>query len=203
MRHDARTWAGVCLLVGAAQFLTLMMAAEALAPGYIISDRPISDLGVGATAGLFNGSIIALGLLILLGGYLLHRTQEEWLVTVPVLLTGIGAVGVGVFPETTGAPHGIAALIAFVFGNLAAILAYRLEPPPLRWISPALGILGLAALGLGLSGTYLGLGFGGMERMVAYPALLWAVAFGAFLMSATAGGSAAPPPAQGQPEEKT
>ena len=30
--------------------------------------------------------------------------------------------------------------------------------------------------------TFLGLGKGGMERMIAYPALLWAVGFGGYLI---------------------
>ncbi len=197
MRYDERTWAGVGFFVGAAQFLTLMMVAEALAPqGYSLSKNPISDLGVGVTAGLFNASIIVLGLLVVAGAYLFHRAERQRLVTVPLLLTGIGAMGVGIFPETTGDPHGISALIAFIFGNLVAILAYRVERAPLRFISPILGILGLAALALGLSGNDLGLGFGGMERMIVYPVLLWTVAFGGSLMTVPSAPAAPQPTTQ-------
>ncbi len=197
MRYDERTWAGVGFFVGAAQFLTLMMVAEALAPqGYSLSKNPISDLGVGVTASLFNGSIIVLGLLVVAGAYLFHRAERQWLVTVPLLLTGIGAMSVGVFPETTGDAHGISALIAFIFGNLVAILAYRVERAPLRYISPILGILGLAALALELSRNYLGLGFGGMERMIVYPVLLWTVAFGGSLMTAPSAAAAPQPVTQ-------
>jgi hypothetical protein len=32
------------------------------------------------------------------------------------------------------------------------------------------------------SGNYFGLGRGGMERLIAYPTLLWSVAFGGYLM---------------------
>ena len=52
--------------------------------------------------------------------------------------------------------------------------------PPLSYFSVFLGIVSLSALVLFASGTYLGLGKGGMERMVAYPALLWVVGFGCY-----------------------
>ncbi|MCX9076244.1 MAG: hypothetical protein OIN88_16610 [Candidatus Methanoperedens sp.] len=41
----------------------------------------------------------------------------------------------------------------------------------------------LAALVLYGSDIYLGLGPGGMERMIAYPVLLWGTGFGGYLMS--------------------
>lgn len=198
MRWGDRVWAGVCLFVGATEFLTLMMVAEAIAsatipPGYSMSASAISDLGVGVTAGLFNGSIVVLGLLAGAAGYLYYRADRQRLVAIPLLLTGLGALGVGVFPESTGPPHAIFAFMAFLFGNLMAILAYRVEKPPLRFISPVLGVIGLVALVLFLSGTYLGLGLGGMERMIVYPTLVWTVAFGGSLMT-TAASEPAPQP---------
>jgi hypothetical protein len=41
----------------------------------------------------------------------------------------------------------------------------------------------LATLGLFESGQYLGLGAGGMERMIAYPALMWGAGFGGYLIA--------------------
>jgi hypothetical protein len=43
----------------------------------------------------------------------------------------------------------------------------------------------LAALALFRSGTYLGLDKGGMERMIAYPALLWEVGFSSHLIGSS------------------
>jgi len=43
-------------------------------------------------------------------------------------------------------------------------------------------VVTLLALVLYASSTYLGLGEGGMERMIAYPALIWIAGFGAYLM---------------------
>lgn len=41
-------------------------------------------------------------------------------------------------------------------------------------------IFALVLYGLNI---YLGLGPGGMERMIAYPVLLWAIGFGGYMMS--------------------
>jgi hypothetical protein len=51
------------------------------------------------------------------------------------------------------------------------------------YISLCLGLLGLAALILLGTGTFLGLGPGGMERIVFYSGILWALAFGARLLA--------------------
>jgi len=54
--------------------------------------------------------------------------------------------------------------------------------PPLSYISVILGAISLVALVLMVSGNDLGVGIGGMERMIAYPALLWMVGFGGHLI---------------------
>ncbi len=100
-------------------------------------------------------------------------------------LTGIGAMGVGLFPENFGVIHGIASLITFLFGSLSVLMSYRLLKSPSSYLSILLGAMSLVALVLFGSGTYLGLGKGGMERMIAYPALLWGVGFGGYLMSSS------------------
>ena len=92
-------------------------------------------------------------------------------------------MGVGLFPETYGILHAIPSLITFLFGGLSAIISYKGQKPPFSYFSILLGALSLAALVLFGSSTYLGLGKGGMERMIAYSTLLWAVGFGGHLMS--------------------
>ncbi|MCK5562755.1 hypothetical protein KAI30_01170, partial [Candidatus Bathyarchaeota archaeon] len=87
------------------------------------------------------------------------------------------------FPKTAGAIHGVVSLIIFLFGGLSAITSYKLLKPPLSYSAVPLGALSLVALALFGSGVYLGLGWGGMERMIAYPTLLWAVGFSGHLMS--------------------
>lgn len=185
MRYDRRAFAGFLFLVGAVQFLLAMLMGEGMRPTYSVSTNAISDLGVTSTALLFNGSIILLGILILAAAYLYHPAHRKLWITVPFLLAGIGPIGVGLFPETTGTPHGIFALISFLFGGLLAILVSTQVRPPFRYLSILLGVMALVALVLFTTGNDAGIGFGGMERMIAYPVLFWGIGFGAYLMAAS------------------
>jgi hypothetical membrane protein len=180
MQH--RTVGGSLLLVGSAQFIISMFVAESLYPSYSISLNYISDLGVGPTATIFNFSVFLLGLMSIVSAYFMHREFHYLAFTAFIGLAGIGAMAVGIFPETTGLPHAVAAITAFLFGGLAAITAYKFEEKPLDYFSVALGILSLAALILILGNASLGLGRGGMERMIAYPVLVWESAFGGHLI---------------------
>lgn len=192
MRTDRRTLAGLLFLVGSVQFLLAMLVGEGMRPDYSISTNTISDLGVQSTALLFNTSIVILGLLILAAAYLYHGTHKRLWITVPFLLAGIGPIGVGLFPETTGTPHLVFAFISFFFGGLLALLIAFQTRPPFRYLSLVLGVVGLVALVLYATHTYLGIGDGGMERMIAYPVLFWGIAFGGYLMAPA---DAAPPAA--------
>jgi len=182
MKYDDRKVAGALLLVGSVQFLLVLVITEALYPGYSVSGNYISDLGVGTTSLLFNSSVFLLGVVAVAGVYFIQRAFGSKLFSMLLLLTGVGAMGVGLFPETVEGVHGVASLIAFLFGGLSTIMSYKLQKPPLSYASVLLGALSLVALALFGSGTYLGLGKGGMERMIAYPSLLWAVGFGSRLM---------------------
>jgi len=177
---DNRKIAGALFFAGAAQFLVSMLVAERLYSGYDVSKNVISDLGTRTNALLFNSSVVMLGLAVIAAAYFLWRETGDWLVFAVPALAGLGAVGVGVFPQTTGFLHDVSAFIAFFVGGLAAIGAafHKLEKPPRSWLSIVFGLVSLAALALFVSRTYLGLGAGGMERLVAYPVLLWAAAFG-------------------------
>jgi hypothetical membrane protein len=182
MKYENRKVAGVLFFVGSVQCLLGMVIAESLYPGYSVSENYISDLGVGTTSLIFNSSVFLLGVTTIAGAYFLQRVSDSKLFSVLLTLTGLGAMGVGLFPETAGAIHGIASLITFLFGGLSAIMSYKLQKSPLSYFSILLGALSLMALVLFGSSTYLGLGKGGMERMIAYPALLWAVGFGSHLI---------------------
>ncbi len=184
MRYEDRPLAGVLLLLGSAQFLLAMLVAEGSLPNYSVSTNAISDLGVGPTAGLFNSSVIFLGLLTLAGAYFYHRTHRLTWITVPFLIAGIGPIGVGLFPENVLALHAVFAFIAFLFGGIVPILVFTRLPTPLRYVSILMGAVGLVAFALFLTGNYLGIGFGGMERMIVYPDLFWELAFGGYLMAA-------------------
>jgi hypothetical membrane protein len=184
MRYDDRTLTGVLLFFGSAQFLIVMLVAEGSLPSYSVSSQVISDLGVGPTASLFNTSVIVLGLVTLASAFFFHRIHKALWITVPFYLAGIGSIGFGLFPETVLGAHAVFALLAFVFGNLVAILVSLRLRAPLRWISLLLGIAGLVALALFANFQYAGIGVGGMERLIVYPVLFWGAVLGGALMSA-------------------
>ncbi len=190
--------AGASLFFGAAQFLLSMIAAEALYPGYSTSKNYISDLGVGQAALLFNSSITLFGLCVLAGAYFKGKDMEAAETcgqadgasgkAFPVLLSiaGIGACGVGIFPETAGALHLASAAAVFFFGAASALYAGIRTgmPPPFSWFSIALGTVSLAALASTLlKADLFGLGLGGMERMIAYPIIAWCLAYSGMLSS--------------------
>jgi hypothetical membrane protein len=189
---DFRRAAGASLFVGVVQFFTGMHLAEYLYPGYSVSGNFISDLGATCrvtctvyqpSASIFNFSVILLGLLILSCSYFIWREFRSSLITALFCVSGLGAIGVGLFPETAGFLHVIVSFITFFFGELGAIAARKLLKSPFSYFSILMVIASIIALGLYGANIYLGLGPGGMERMIAYPVLLWAISFGGYLMS--------------------
>ena len=186
MEFTPKLIAGALLFIGAAKFMVLLIVAEALFPGYSVSANYISDLGVNpASAWIFNSAILFFGALAILASYFTFRAFGDKLFSALLALSGIGAAGVGIFTESALSIHLLVATTAFLFGGLSAIATYRIAKPPFSWFSAILGLFSLVALALQLSGNYLGLGVGGMERMVAYPILIWAVAFGGYLMESS------------------
>lgn len=174
---------GLLLLMGGTEILFLIHLSEFLYPGYSVSDDYISDLGIGpvASSALFTAAVILFGLLAILAALQLRQRDKRSLFWVFMALSGIGAVGVGVFNENYPFVHRPSAFLAFFFGNLAALYSYKLARPPLSLLFALLGLIGISALALYGAGVYLGLGIGGMERMILYPAMFWAIGFGAYL----------------------
>ena len=183
MKYAAGKVAGALFFVAASQFIIGLVVAEARYTGYSISTNYISDLGVGTSATIFNSSVFLMGLLILIGAYFVQRAFNFKLLTLLLILTAIGAMGVGVFTENSGNVHGVVSLIAFLFGGLSSIASYRLLKRPFSVIAVILGLMALGALGLFGAQTYLNLGAGGMERMIVYPILLWGAGFGGYLLA--------------------
>ncbi len=175
---------GLYLLLGSLQFALLLMIAEMLRPGYSVSLNYISDLGVGSEPSrtIFNGTLILFGLFGLAASWLFWRQKERKAFIAALAISSIGTIGVGLFPEDTGAPHALFALLAFFFGALTAILSFLIVRPPYSWFGAGLGGLSMAALVLFITGSYLGLGPGGMERLILYPSLLWYIGFGGYLL---------------------
>ncbi len=185
--------AGVALFAGAVQYSIGLILAEIYYPGYNVSTNAVSDLGANCTPSpcqiyqptstIFNSSVILLGLFVLVGAFFLQRAFHWKPATVMVGIAGIGAMGVGLFPETTGVWHGLFSLIVFLFAGLSAVVTARFQKRPMSYFSIILGLLTLAALVLYVGGNYFGLGPGGMERIVVYPVLVATIAFGGHLMA--------------------
>ena len=194
-RSGSSMWIpGLLLFILAAGFMTVVMLGTSMAPGYDVQGGAISDLGViGETAALFNGALLAVGLLNIASGFLLYRSHGHVGVFAVFLLAGLGAIGAGLVPLNTSDLHGIFALFAFVFFNIEALAVAPLISGPMRWVSVLAGLVGLAFVVLmvigdaGSPGVFGPIGHGGAERMIVYPSMLWLMAFGGYLM-------AAPPP---------
>ena len=194
-RRGPSTVAGVLLFaVGVIAFLGII-TAEALYPGYSTSANEISDLGatrppeslvVQPSATIFNITMMVCGVFIILAAFFLYRSFKSRAVGISTGLFGVGVLGVGIFPGNYGNVHAGLALLTFVAGAVAAILAYKVETAPFRYFSVVLGAVSLVVLVLyfilGDSHPLAGLGSGGIERWVAYPILLWVTGFGGYLL---------------------
>jgi hypothetical protein len=90
-------------------------------------------------------------------------------------------------------------MFVFIAAGVAALLARRVLAAPLRQISAVLGTITLLSTFLGVFflewGPVAELGKGGIERWIAYPAVLWLTVFGGYLM----GSAATEPPRRAQP----
>lgn len=190
MRWDDRVLAGLLLAFGAAQFLVMMMLLEATAPGYSMHDNAISDLGtIPETEAWFTLTLFLIGILNVLVGYFLYRVWKSKALLLVFILGGIGGMGAALIPldNPTGL-HGLFALVAFLFMNLEAILVgLRLKGSTrfASFLTDAIGLVFLVVMVLVDSGSLVvaSIGHGGVERMIAYPVLLWMVLFGGYLLA--------------------
>lgn len=181
--------AGLLLIALGAAFLTVTMVAASIAPGYDFNGAAISDLGViGETALLFNALLVTVGILDIAAGVLLYRTHRRPWVLAFYLLAGLGAAGAGIVPLDASEFHSLFALFGFVFFNLEAIATARIVHGPMRPISVAAGLIGLAYVVVmvigdaGNAAIFGAIGHGGSERMIVYPAMLWTLAVGGYFL---------------------
>jgi hypothetical membrane protein len=203
-----RQLAGVLMVLAGSVILMGIISAEALYPDtYTTHDNEISDLGATRppnsiihqpSATVFNITMMVSGTALIASSFLIHRAYGVRRVTVLIALLGIGALGVGVFPGNKDPFHPIFALMAFLSGGIAALASAKVQTRPSRFISMLLGTIVLLALLVGLSGEPSNvvdeLGDGGVERWIAYPVVLWLVAFGGYLTNANSVDEAADVP---------
>jgi hypothetical membrane protein len=198
VHHGSALW-----LAGALQFVVAMVVVQLSWTGahpYSLTQNYISDLGntgcgdwpSGTTHYVcspwhlvFDVSSVVLGLLIVLGAFLvrtgfpMRRSSKVGLGLVGI--AGLGSIGVGLAPENVNvAVHVGSAGMIFLGGSLALVVLAIAMFRDTRWngyraYTLFSGLVGLIALALFQTGRYLGLGAGGMERLVAAPLLLWLI----------------------------
>jgi hypothetical membrane protein len=187
-------------LLSVQYFLTQLVVASAWNAPFSLKANTISDLGNTACGrfadrlvcsplhNLMNASFVVLGLSMIIGSFLIpsgfRKTPLCRLGFYGMALAGLGTILVGLFPENT-VPfmHILGAALPFFVGNVVLVLfSYVLNlPPGFRYYTRASGIVALIALVIFLFDQYLGLGLGGMERVVAYPQAIWFIGFGWYL----------------------
>jgi len=184
--------AGTLILAGTGQFVFFFVLAEIYYPGYNVSSDVISNLGATCNSGvcqffqpssdIFNVSVSLLGLALFPAAYYLWKASGGKALPAFEALSGMGALGVGVFNESFGGAHVLFSAMTFIAAGIQSLLVYKVAKPPLRYFSALIGVVTLTATVLYVTDTYLGLGQGGMERMVVYPVLLGGLAFGGYLL---------------------
>lgn len=207
LQHRVKTFTDKFPLVGPVMwmlsieyFIVQVFVARAWDGAYSISTNTISDLGNTSCGvydsryvcsplhSLMNAALISLGVFMIAGSMLIYQEFRETKLAYVgfgcLLIGGIGGLLVGLFPENTvTAMHWLGAFLTFFVGNIGVlVLGFALIlPRPLRIYTLLSGIVTLVALGFFVSGHYLGLGEGGMERIVAYPQTAWLIAFGLYM----------------------
>lgn len=181
-------------------FVIQFFVATRFTPQYSLVRNTISDLG-NSSCGVFGGhslcsplhtlmnaSFLYLGLTMIAGSLLLCGIFRRHNVSIGFSLfaaAGVGVMVVGLFPENTiSILHGIGAALPFLVGNIGVfVLGYALPiPKSLKIYTMITGIVALGGLGFYISHQYLGLGHGGMERVVAYPQTIWMIVFGLYVL---------------------
>ncbi|MHA1929708.1 MAG: DUF998 domain-containing protein [Candidatus Thorarchaeota archaeon] len=186
MDFDKSTMGNALLFIGSVQWFFGLLLAESWFPGYSSTIDYVSDLGTGPTAIIYNASVFLMGFCLVAGSYFLYDDFKSRPFTLFLILTGIGCIGLGLFPANMQPMHSFATLTAILFGAFSAIASFRVQRPPLSYVSVILGLVTLGAvvlfmpyLGLevGSTETFLGIAKGSMERWAIYPLLAWMIIF--------------------------
>lgn len=209
--HRSVRHGSILLVLASVQFIVANVVTQiGYGASYSLSQNYISDLGAvncGSFGGsgsfpghyacspwhdVFNFSIVVMGLLIILAAILIQTAfpaRRSRTIGLGLLaLAGVGAIGVGLSPEDVNITvHSLSALLAFAGGGLALIVLGFAMLRDTRWdgfraYTLLSGLVDLVALLLFVTKTYLGLGVGGMERLVVAPVLLWAIIVGIHLV---------------------
>lgn len=196
-------WGGALFVLASLQFLVVMIIAQLRYSGYSDLTNYISDLGNSHDSPAFwafNGSIILLGLMGLLGAALIRSAfaprRTRALGIGMLAIASLGAIGVGLFPETApefgGHIHSLMSLVTFVGSGFALLFLALAMMRDTRWegfrgytgISGAVTLVALILFIPASSGSTSGIGSvpGLIERLIVAPILLWAIVAGIHLV---------------------
>jgi hypothetical membrane protein len=140
-----------------------------------------------------NLAFFLLGLVMITGAPLVYQEFTEntpvhvWIARVAFsaqALAGLGAMFVAFFPENEHPlAHVVGAALAIAVGTVGVFLLAVSLPLPgrLRGFMLWTGPVSLTAIFLFALHEYLGFGPGGMERVAAYPEVIWLITFGFYL----------------------
>ncbi|MDE1833219.1 MAG: DUF998 domain-containing protein [Candidatus Micrarchaeota archaeon] len=178
--------AGALIVAAAISLTASVLVAQHLYLNYSLNNNYISDLGVGSTAPIFNTTIIFFGALLVLAALVMLMSRQRYR-ALAFLVAGIGGMCVGLFPETTGLPHIIAATVAFGSVSVSALGFTKVFKGKAVYYTLASGILGLAIILLFIPQLLgvrinIGLGKGGFEEILFYNEVIWALVVGASIL---------------------
>ena len=95
-------------------------------------------------------------------------------------------MGGALFPEDVYNIHLAVSIVSFFAAGLTPFVTLPLQSSPFKHLSISLGTLSfVAAVILAIPQVFdsVGLPYGAVERIVAYPTLLWVIGFGSQLMN--------------------
>lgn len=192
--------AGLLYFLAGSIALMGIITAEAFYPpefGYTTFKNEISDLGstkppeifiYQPSARIFNMTMLLVGLLSLFASFYQHKYFKKLLFTIPIVLFGLGLVGIGLFPGNLAPYHGMSSLLAFLSGGIAAITSFEIIAAPFKYFAIAFGIIGITTWVTVVFAPHLivpFIGLGGTERWIVYPIMLWLTGLGGYLMNTT------------------
>ncbi len=182
-------FAGAIMLMG-------IITAEAFYPSsYSTFKNEISDLGATRqpnsvsfepSSTIFNTIMLLAGMMVLAASIYQHKYFKKLLFSIPVILFGLGLVGVGIFPGNKTPYHGMAAMLTFLSGGFCAITSFKIVTLPFKYISILFGSITLLTWFIAVFASAIlisFIGIGGIERWVAYPIIIWLTGFGGYLMN--------------------
>ncbi len=189
-------------MVSIQYYIIQVIVALSWATHYSLRFNTISDLGNTSCGNygdrlvcsphhaLMNASFITLGFTMMIGAVLIFQEFRESVGSATGFtfmgIAGLGTLIVGLVPENSiSSLHVLGATLPFLIGNIGlVVLGFILDiPKSLRIYTIISGVGSLISLVLFTSHIYLGLGVGGMERIVAYPQTMWLIVFGVYISS--------------------